>query len=43
MGSIASTYKKNEVMSNKMWLACLKLDYIEWKELNTKGHMTCYE
>ena len=34
MGSIASTYKKKEVMSNKMWLACLKLDYIEWIDLN---------
>jgi len=43
MGSIASTYEKKEVMRNKMWLACLKLDYIEWKELNTKGHMTCHE
>ena len=37
MGSIASTYEKKEVMSNKMWLACLRLDYIEWKELNRDG------
>ena len=43
MGSIIDTYKKKEVMSTRMWLACLKLDYIEWKELNTKGHMTCHE
>ena len=43
MGSIASTYKKKEVMSNKMWLACLKLDYIEWLDLNSKGHMTYNE
>lgn len=43
MGSIASTYKKKEVMRNEMWLSCLKLDYIEWKELNTKGHMTYNE
>ena len=43
MGSIIDTYKKKEVMSNEMWVACLKLDYIEWKELNTKGHMTYYE
>ena len=43
MGSIIDTYKKKEVMSNEMWVACLKLDYIEWKELNTKGHMTCHE
>ena len=43
MGSIASTYEKKEVMSNEMWLACLKLDYIEWKELNKEGHMAYYE
>ena len=39
MGSIADTYKKKEVMSNRMWVACIKLDRIEWKELNSKGHM----
>ena len=43
MGSIVDTYKKKKVMSNKMWVACLKLDYIEWKELNTKGHMAYHE
>jgi len=43
MGSIVSTYKKKEVMSNKMWEACLKLDYIEWLDLNSKGHMTSHE
>ena len=37
MGSIADTYKKKEVMSNQMWVACIKLDYIEWKELNRQG------
>ena len=37
MGSIVDTYKKKEVMSNKMWVACLKLDMID---LNSKGHMT---
>jgi len=37
MGSIADTYKKKEVMSHKMWLACLKLDYIEWIDLNREG------
>ncbi len=37
MGSIASTYKKKEVMSHRMWLACLKLDMIEWIDLNREG------
>ena len=40
MGSIASTYKKKEVMSNEMWLVCLRLDMREWLDLNSKGHMT---
>ena len=40
MGSIADTYAKKEVMSHRMWSACIKLDMIEWKELNRKGHMT---
>ena len=34
MGSIADTYAKKEVMSHRMWNACIKLDMIEWKELN---------
>ena len=37
MGSIVDTYKKKEVMSHKMWLACLKLDMIEWIDLNREG------
>ena len=43
MGSIADTYKKKEVMSNKMRSACLKLDMIEWIELNKEGHITQHE
>ena len=43
MGSIADTYEKKEVMSHRMWSACIKLDYIEWKELNRKGHMLQHE
>lgn len=43
MGSIADTYEKKEVMSHRMWVASLKLDYIEWIDLNRKGHMTYYE
>ena len=39
MGSIIDTYKEKKVMSHRMWSACLKLDMIEWKELNSKGHM----
>jgi len=39
MGSIVDTYKKKEVMSHRMWNACIKLDMIEWKELNRKGHI----
>ena len=37
MGSIVDTYEKKEVMSNRMWVACIKLDMIEWKELNRQG------
>ena len=40
MGSVADTYEKKEVMSHSMWVACLKLDMIEWLDLNSKGHMT---
>ena len=43
MGSIIDTYEKKEVMSHKMWAASLKLDMIERKELNSKGHMTTHE
>jgi hypothetical protein len=39
MGSIADTYTKKEVMSHRMWNACIKLDMLEWKELNKEGHM----
>ena len=37
MGSIADTYKKKEVMRHDMWLASLKLDMIEWIDLNREG------
>lgn len=43
MGSIIDTYAEKEVMSHKMWNACLKLDMIEWKALNSKGHMPTNE
>mgnify|MGYP003648764749 FL=1 len=43
MGSIIDTYKKKEVMSHRMWSASLKLDMIEWKELNRKGHMLSHD
>ena len=40
MGSIADTYEKKEVMSHEQWLASLRLDMVEWLDLNSKGHMT---
>ena len=40
MGSIADTYEKKEVMRHEQWLVCLRLDMIEWLDLNSKGHMT---
>ena len=43
MGSIADTYKKKEVMRHRMCVACLKLDMIEWKELNRQGTYDLYE
>ena len=43
MGSIADTYKKKEVMSHRMWNACIKLDMIEWKELNREGTYDLHE
>lgn len=43
MGSIADTYEKKEVMSNRMWVASLKLDYIEWIDLNRQGTYDLYE
>ena len=43
MGRITDTYKEKKVMSHRMWSACLKLDMIEWKELNKEAHMTSYE
>ena len=43
MGSIADTYKKKEVMRHEMWVACLKLDYLEWKELNRQGTYDLHE
>ena len=43
MGSIADTYKEKKVMSHRMWSACIKLDMIEWKELNKEGHITQHE
>ena len=43
MGSIIDTYAKKEVMSHRMWGASLKLDMIEWKELNRKGHMLSHD
>ncbi len=43
MGSIADTYEKKEVMSHKMWSACIKLDMIEWKELNREGTYDLHE
>jgi hypothetical protein len=43
MGSIADTYKKKEVMSHRMWVASLKLDYIEWIDLNRQGAYDLHE
>ena len=42
MGSIVDTYKKKEVMSHRMWRTCIRLDMIEWKELNKEAHMTSH-
>ena len=43
MGSIADTYEKKEVMSHRMWVASLKLDYIEWIDLNRQGAYDLHE
>ena len=37
MGSIADTYEKKEVLRHEMWVACLRLEYLECKELNREG------
>ena len=43
MGSIADTYEKKEVMRDWQWRAAVRLDYLEWKELNRQGTYDLYE